>query len=277
MIKTYTKSCANRVNYHHHVENKLCFCCQHAKCLSSAVDSSHLPFEKCAIRLQAQKLPVIQTQSFESWHFQGWTLSHMAKWSNSIFTWEMQAKDSCSRDHHWASSMLNALLEPVWRAKQTWQPNTEPKDKSSTLREIPTAFSPLIRKPGQVQIHPHCISFSVFTIETPRGWSLWHAPQRISDSHVFAGSKRELPEYRCSSLQDFPQLFLTSAFHPLHPWRDLHLYMLNAGCLATTSLLNLQMVCWQYPGGSAVRGEGLPRPQYYDVMYKPRCILNRLH
>lgn len=202
----------------------------------------------------------------------------MAKWSTSIFTWETQAKDSCSTEHHCACFMLSAglaMLQWIWRAKQTWQSNRaafwrtqsilKPGTLSVSSRRFLQHSASLIRKPG------HCISFSVFIYRSSKhpedGVSDMHLSVYISDWHAFAASESELPEYRCSLLQDFPQLFPTSAIQPLHPWRDLHLYMLNAGCLATTSLLNLQMVCWQYPGGSAVRGEGLPHPQYYDVMY----------
>ncbi len=87
-------------------------------------DNSHLPFEKCAIRLQAQKLPIIQTQSFKSWHIQGWTLSHMARWSTSVFAWEMQAKDSCSREDLCPCYMLSAdraMLQLIWWTKRSWQ------------------------------------------------------------------------------------------------------------------------------------------------------------
>lgn len=202
----------------------------------------------------------------------------MAKWSTSVFAWETQAKDSCSREDLCPCYMLSAgraMLQWIWRAKHTWQSHrpafcfllrlwrTQSILQSSQTSPVHSVYPGgdsysvrLLDQETRSAPDPP-ISFSVFTYRSRK-----HPEDGVSDMHLGIycinrlrlTSESELPECRCSSMQDFPQLFPTSALQPLHPWRDLHLYMLNAGCLATTSLLNLQMVCWQYPGGSLSEG-----------------------
>ncbi len=163
----------------------------------------------------------------------------------------------------------SSFLLPLAAVKNPKHP-PELTDKPGTLciqEKIPIAFGSLIRKPGQLQIHPHCISFSVFTYRSRK-----NPEDGVSNMHlgVYCINCIRL------TLTSRVQVLLAAGLSSAVPYE----------CITATASMKrsppIYAECW-LPGNNittelanglltiprwfAVRGEGLPHPQYYDVMY----------